>query len=73
MRGGLAGRVALVTGAGQGIGAAVAGRYAAQIPVRRVGRPEDIAAAVAFLVPYGAGAMVGQVLHPNGESTRAYA
>lgn len=35
-------------------------------PVRRIGQPEDIAAACAFLVGEDAGFMTGQVLSPNG-------
>jgi 2-hydroxycyclohexanecarboxyl-CoA dehydrogenase len=40
--------------------------HAAQTPVRRVGRPEDIAAMCAFLVSEGAGYVTGQVLGVNG-------
>ncbi len=39
---------------------------AAQIPVRRVGQPEDIANAVSFLVSEGAGFVSGQVLYVAG-------
>ncbi|MEQ4304386.1 3-oxoacyl-ACP reductase FabG [Plantactinospora sp. B6F1] len=39
---------------------------AAQTPVRRVGRPEDVAHAVAFLVSPDAGYITGEVLHVNG-------
>lgn len=46
-------------------------RYAADIPLGRVGRPEDIAATVAFLCSEEAIALVGQVLQPNGGTTRA--
>lgn len=46
-------------------------RYAADIPLGRVGRPEDIAATVAFLCSKEAIALVGQVLQPNGGTTRA--
>jgi NAD(P)-dependent dehydrogenase (short-subunit alcohol dehydrogenase family) len=35
-------------------------------PVRRVGRPEDIAAACAFLVSEEAGYITGQILGVNG-------
>lgn len=45
-------------------------RYAEEIPLRRVGLPEDIAATVAFLAATASGAVVGQVLQPNGGSTR---
>jgi NAD(P)-dependent dehydrogenase (short-subunit alcohol dehydrogenase family) len=46
-------------------------RYAADIPLGRVGRPEDIAEVVAFLCSDEALALVGQVLQPNGGTTRA--
>jgi NAD(P)-dependent dehydrogenase (short-subunit alcohol dehydrogenase family) len=46
-------------------------RYAADIPLGRVGRPEDIAETVAFLCSAEAIALVGQVLQPNGGTTRA--
>jgi 2-hydroxycyclohexanecarboxyl-CoA dehydrogenase len=35
-------------------------------PVRRIGQPEDIAAACAFLVSEDAGFTTGQVISPNG-------
>jgi NAD(P)-dependent dehydrogenase (short-subunit alcohol dehydrogenase family) len=35
-------------------------------PVRRVGAPEDIAAACAYLVSEDAGFITGQVISPNG-------
>ena len=38
----------------------------AQIPLARLGRPEDIAAAVAFLVSPRAGYITGTTLHVNG-------
>jgi NAD(P)-dependent dehydrogenase (short-subunit alcohol dehydrogenase family) len=44
--------------------------YAAQHPLRRIGRPADIAATVAFLLSEPAIALVGQVLGPNGGATR---
>lgn len=40
--------------------------HAARTPVRRVGRPEDIAAACAFLVRDEAGYVTGQVIGVNG-------
>jgi NAD(P)-dependent dehydrogenase (short-subunit alcohol dehydrogenase family) len=40
--------------------------HAKQTPVRRVGRPEDIAAACAFLVSEEAGYITGQILGVNG-------
>ena len=45
-------------------------RYAADIPLGRVGDPEEIAAVVAFLCSEPAIALVGQVLQPNGGTTR---
>ncbi len=39
---------------------------AREVPVGRVGRPEDIAAACAYLVSEEAGFVTGQVLSPNG-------
>jgi NAD(P)-dependent dehydrogenase (short-subunit alcohol dehydrogenase family) len=39
---------------------------AAQLPVRRIGLPEDIAAACAYLVSPEASYVTGQVLSPNG-------
>jgi NAD(P)-dependent dehydrogenase (short-subunit alcohol dehydrogenase family) len=38
----------------------------AQMPIRRLGTPEDIAAACLFLVSDAAGWFTGQVLSPNG-------
>jgi 2-hydroxycyclohexanecarboxyl-CoA dehydrogenase len=48
-------------------------RYAAESPMGRIGRPEDIAALAAFLSTDGAGAFVGQILQPNGGTTRGLA
>jgi NAD(P)-dependent dehydrogenase (short-subunit alcohol dehydrogenase family) len=48
-------------------------RYRAQIPVRQLASPADIAAAVAFLAGPGSGAVIGQVLQPNGGVTRTRA
>jgi 3-oxoacyl-[acyl-carrier protein] reductase len=36
------------------------------VPLRRLGTPEDVAAAVAFLFSPGAGYITGQVLAVNG-------
>jgi NAD(P)-dependent dehydrogenase (short-subunit alcohol dehydrogenase family) len=45
-------------------------RYAQAIPLGRIGRPEEIAAAVALLADPEVGAFAGQVLQLNGGSTR---
>ncbi|WP_316203984.1 SDR family oxidoreductase [Bradyrhizobium sp. SZCCHNS3051] len=41
-------------------------RYLAGVPMRRFGRPEDIAAAAAFLLSDDAAFMTGQTLHVDG-------
>jgi 2-hydroxycyclohexanecarboxyl-CoA dehydrogenase len=48
-------------------------RYRRLMPVGRLAEPAEIAAAVAFLSSPGAGAIIGQILQPNGGSTRARA
>jgi NAD(P)-dependent dehydrogenase (short-subunit alcohol dehydrogenase family) len=48
-------------------------RYAEHIPLGRIGRPEEIADAVAFLAGQEVGAMVGQVLQVNGGEIRCRA
>jgi NAD(P)-dependent dehydrogenase (short-subunit alcohol dehydrogenase family) len=48
-------------------------RYADGIPLGRVGQPEEIADAVAFLASPRVGAMVGQVLQVNGGEIRCRA
>jgi NAD(P)-dependent dehydrogenase (short-subunit alcohol dehydrogenase family) len=45
-------------------------RYATDVPLGRVGSPEDIAEVVAFLCGEAAIALVGQVIQPNGGTTR---
>ena len=45
-------------------------RYANESPIGRIGRPEEIAATVAFLIGDGATAFTGQILQPNGGTTR---
>lgn len=47
--------------------------YAAGIPAGRIGRPEEIAATVAFLADPRVAALVGQTVQANGGSTRARA
>lgn len=46
-------------------------QYASGIPLGRIGRPEEIAEAVAFLADPGLRAMVGQTVQLNGGSTRS--
>lgn len=48
-------------------------RYGTHIPMGRIGRPEEIASAVALLARNDIGAMVGQTLQINGGSTRCRA
>jgi NAD(P)-dependent dehydrogenase (short-subunit alcohol dehydrogenase family) len=45
-------------------------RYAAETPLGRIGRPEEVAATVAFLAREGSAALVGQIVQPNGGTTR---
>jgi NAD(P)-dependent dehydrogenase (short-subunit alcohol dehydrogenase family) len=49
-----------------GLSDAVRGATIAQMPIRRLGTPEDVAAACLFLVSDAAGWFTGQVLSPNG-------
>jgi NAD(P)-dependent dehydrogenase (short-subunit alcohol dehydrogenase family) len=48
-------------------------RYAHDIPAGRIGRPDEIAAAVALLARKDLGAYVGQTIQINGGSTRCRA
>jgi NAD(P)-dependent dehydrogenase (short-subunit alcohol dehydrogenase family) len=48
-------------------------RYAAESPIGRIGRPEEVAGVVAFLACEAGGAFVGQIVQPNGGTTRALA
>jgi NAD(P)-dependent dehydrogenase (short-subunit alcohol dehydrogenase family) len=48
-------------------------RYAAESPIGRIGDPREMAALVAFLASDGAGALVGQILQPNGGTSRGLA
>ena len=45
-------------------------RYAAETPLGRIGHPEEVAATVAFLAREGSAALVGQIVQPNGGTTR---
>jgi 2-hydroxycyclohexanecarboxyl-CoA dehydrogenase len=45
-------------------------RYAADSPSGRIGRTEEMAALAAFLAADASGAFVGQILQPNGGTTR---
>jgi NAD(P)-dependent dehydrogenase (short-subunit alcohol dehydrogenase family) len=45
-------------------------RYAAETPLGRIGRPEEVAATVAFLARNESAALVGQIVQPNGGTTR---
>ena len=45
-------------------------RYALGIPVGRIGRPDEIADAVAFLASPRIGALIGQTIQINGGTTR---
>ena len=49
-----------------GLGGAARGGLLKQIPLGRLGSPEDIAAAVAFLTSPAAGYITGVTLHVNG-------
>lgn len=51
----------------------VRNRYAAETPLGRIGHPEEIAATVAFLAAADSAAFVGQVIQPNGGTTRSWA
>lgn len=46
----------------------MAGVYAQDVPLGRIARPEDIASVAAFLCSEPAGALVGQIISPNGGS-----
>jgi NAD(P)-dependent dehydrogenase (short-subunit alcohol dehydrogenase family) len=53
--------------------ATVHARYAASIPLGRIGSPDEIAVAVELLADFEVEAIVGQVISCNGGSTRARA
>ncbi len=48
-------------------------RYAKDIPLGRIGRPEEISEVVALLADFRLSAMVGQIVQSNGGSTRTRA
>jgi 2-hydroxycyclohexanecarboxyl-CoA dehydrogenase len=52
--------------AASGLSDAVRAATIAQMPIRRLGTPDDVAAACAFLVSDAASWFTGQVLSPNG-------
>jgi len=49
-----------------GLGEEAHAQLTSQVPLGRLGQPEDIAAAVCFLASDAAGYITGQVLHVNG-------
>ena len=54
---------------GAGAPEALYGQIVARLPVQRIGLPEDIAAACAYLVSPDASFFTGQVMSPNGGGT----
>lgn len=48
-------------------------RYAKDIPLGRIGRPEEISEVIALLADFRLSAMVGQIVQSNGGSTRTRA
>ncbi|MGC1512053.1 MAG: SDR family oxidoreductase [Acidimicrobiales bacterium] len=67
-------RVAFVTGGAGGIGSAICREPAATghaVPMRRLGQPDDIAAAVAYFASDGAAFTTGQTLSVSGGLTMA--
>ncbi len=64
----------LVDAEAAGVGIeAIHERYAASIPLGRIGSPDEIAAAVELLADFDLEAVVGQVISCNGGSTRSRA
>jgi 2-hydroxycyclohexanecarboxyl-CoA dehydrogenase len=73
-------RIVLVTGAARGIkgmlaendvGAKALDAMRRAVPMRRLGKPEEVAAAVAFLASERAGFITGQTLSVSGGLTMA--
>lgn len=56
----------IVTDMTSGLDEEIRAKILAQVPLGRLGTPEDVAAAVAFLVSDEAGYVTGEVLHVNG-------
>jgi len=56
----------IVTDMTSGLDEEIRTKILAQVPLGRLGTPEDVAAAVAFLVSDEAGYVTGEVLHVNG-------
>jgi NAD(P)-dependent dehydrogenase (short-subunit alcohol dehydrogenase family) len=46
-------------------------RYAAEVPIGRIGTPEDVAAAVSFLADFRLQSMIGQIVQINGGENRS--
>jgi len=56
----------IVTDMTEGLGEDLRAALLAQIPLGELGRPEDVAACVAFLASEDSGYLTGQTLHVNG-------